>query len=697
MLVEAVERPSINNPAAAPGAAASTSRGLLAIVELYQRARKLHERDSTSIISRSILRDLVSALHFRDRNTFLHSQRVGQLAVGLASHLYWNEETVHLLEVAALLHDIGKIGIPDHILYKPGQFTGDETSLMALSTEIANDILQICHVNPNLRQAIIESRMHYSFLEDQTRELGQEISLAGRLLAVADVYESLSRDQVFRKAFTHLEIIDYLNEQAGKQFDPNMVTALTRWLKPDILSQIRSGSNQNNSAGNQSELEGTLAIASLCNVFTDLYSLESSFDGILITDENREIVLISRGVQSLYGHKEQEPVPVSWSPELFPIADPFEEKFPEGAYPYEQVEKTKRSSSLNVKLPGSAGKWLDVELQSLPLINFNNQFQGIAEFCKYKNHSQQQSTQYRELALQASRDALTGVANRGELENQLSMIMEKFKADTQGSIFSVIYLDIDHFKNINDTYGHAAGDEVLIKLARLLQREAYSSEFVARYGGEEFVIICPDLQLMQAAGRAERFRLEVAKLKFESVPSLSITSSFGVAVSEADDSLGSLLKRADKALYQSKREGRNRTTALEREEIESSKPGKKGKDDEDFVFIADMNCMLHEEILVMKLKGYVQENKARLISIEEGKAIIQVGREGLFVKWGKKEKRQPIQINIDATDALRPATTKSPKRKVKIKISPVGVPGSREIFQHRARLAFRDLRSHFIE
>ncbi len=697
MIIETAEKPTTNFATAAPVALRATPRGFLAIVELYQRAKKLHEQDTESIIPRSILRDLVTALRYRDENTFLHSQRVGQLAVGLARHLYWNEETIHLLEIAALLHDIGKIGIPDHILYKPGQLTGDETSLMALGTEIANDILQICHVKPELRQAIIESRMHYSFLEDQTRELGQELSLAGRLLAVADVYESLSRDQVYRRAFTHEEIIDYFNEQAGKQFDSNMVTALVRWLTPEILAQIQISSGQLQSNRSDGTTEGSLATTSLCSVFAELYSLESSFDGILITDSNQEIVLLSRGAQSLYGQNEQDPLPRYWSPEVFPIADPFEEKFPEGTSPYEQALTQKRSSTLNVKLPGSTGKWADVELQTFPLIDLNNQFHGIAELGKYKNRNQQQSTQYRELALQASRDALTGVANRGELENQLSTIMDKFKADPQGSIFSVIYLDIDHFKSINDTYGHAVGDEVLIKLARLLQREAYSSELVARYGGEEFVVICPDLQLMQAAGRAERFRLEIAKLKFDSVPSLSITSSFGVAVSEPGDSLASLLKRSDKALYQSKREGRNRTTALEREEIETSKPLDPEKPKDELIFIADMHCMLYEEILVMKLKGFVQENRARLLRIEKGKAVIQVGREGLFSRWGKKEKRQPVRIDIDASDALRPSTPKSPKRRLQIKITPVGIPSDRETFLQRARHVFRDLRSHFIE
>ena len=697
MIVEAAESASIESAGVARGTITATSRGLLAMIELYRRAKKLFEQDEGSIIPRSILRDLVTALHYRDEHTFFHSQRVGQLALGLARHLYWNEETLHLLEVAALLHDIGKIGIPDHILYKPGQFTGDETSLMALGTEIANDILQICHVKPELRQAIVESRMHYSFLEDRSRELGQELSLAGRLLAVADVYESLSRDQVYRPAFTHPEIIKYFKEQSGKQFDPNMVTALIRWLKPEVLAQIQAESARQKMGNQQDGMEGSLATASLCNVFTHLYSLESSFAGILITDTNREIVLLSRGVQSLYGQNEQAPTPRHWSPDLFPVADPFEELLPEGTTPYEQALTEKRSSTLNVKLPGSKGEWADVELQTIPLIDFNNQLQGVAEFYKYKNRNQLQNAQYRELALQASRDALTGVANRGELENQLAIIMDKFKKDPQINFFSVIYLDIDHFKSINDTYGHAVGDEVLVKLARLLQREAYSSELVARYGGEEFVIVCPELQLVQAVGRAERFRLEISKLKFESVPSLSITSSFGVATSEPGDSLGSLLKRSDKALYQSKRDGRNRTTALQREEIETSKPAEKGKADQEMVFMADMHCMLHEDILVMKLKGFVQEKRARLISIEEGKAVIQVGREGLFTRWGKKEKRQPVRIDIDASDALRPATPKSPKRRLRIKISPVGVPVSREIFLHRARHIFRDLRSHFIE
>ncbi|MBL4886292.1 MAG: HD domain-containing protein, partial [Planctomycetaceae bacterium] len=230
MLFDTVDNTSTNTDAVATNTVNRTPRGLLRIVELYCRAKKQHQKEPNSQIPRSILRDLISALHYRDKNTFLHSQRVGQLAVGLARNLCWNEETQFHLEIAALLHDIGKIGLPDHLLFKPAQFTGDETSLMALGTEVANDILQVCHAKPELRRTIVESRMPFSFLEDQNRPLGKEICLAGRLLAVADVYESLSRNQVYRDAFSHEQIIAHLNDNAGTQFDPNIVTALTRWL-----------------------------------------------------------------------------------------------------------------------------------------------------------------------------------------------------------------------------------------------------------------------------------------------------------------------------------------------------------------------------------------------------------------------------------------------------------------------------------
>ncbi|MBL4886682.1 MAG: diguanylate cyclase [Planctomycetaceae bacterium] len=207
-------------------------------------------------------------------------------------------------------------------------------------------------------------------------------------------------------------------------------------------------------------------------------------------------------------------------------------------------------------------------------------------------------------------------------------------------------------------------------------------------------MICPDLKLMQAAGRAERFRLEIAKLTFESEPNLSITTSFGVAESETGDCLEDILKRSDQALYQSKEEGRNRTSVLRRQEM--SDQAVQNIAEEDFTFSAEINAMLQKEILVMKLKGYVHDQKAKLISIEEGYAVIQVGQKSFFSKWGKKEQRQPIRIELDASDAINPANSNVKNKKLKVKISPVGQPGSVEIFQYRARKALHEMSFYFL-
>ena len=104
------------------------SRGLLTVIDVYHRAANFHlqKHQAGDKIPLSILREILSALHFRDENTFQHSRRVGLLAMGIAQQLYWNKEAIKDLEIAALLHDIGKIGIPDHLLYKPGRFTPDE-------------------------------------------------------------------------------------------------------------------------------------------------------------------------------------------------------------------------------------------------------------------------------------------------------------------------------------------------------------------------------------------------------------------------------------------------------------------------------------------------------------------------------------------------------------------------------------------
>jgi diguanylate cyclase (GGDEF)-like protein len=133
---------------------------------------------------------------------------------------------------------------------------------------------------------------------------------------------------------------------------------------------------------------------------------------------------------------------------------------------------------------------------------------------------------------------------------------------------AVVLCDIDHFKNINDTYGHQAGDRVLRNLATLLMGELRRDvDWVARYGGEEFLIVLPETELVDAIAVAEKIRLSVASHSFDFLGvTINVTASFGVARYIADSSMDdtavdALIADADACLYRSKDAGRNRVTA----------------------------------------------------------------------------------------------------------------------------------------
>lgn len=140
------------------------------------------------------------------------------------------------------------------------------------------------------------------------------------------------------------------------------------------------------------------------------------------------------------------------------------------------------------------------------------------------------------------------------LENGASERRERFGFRN----LSVIFFDIDHFKKVNDTYGHETGDLVLQEVSKTIQASLRTGDTVARWGGEEIVVSLLGANERDAAAKAEEIRVSVEKLSFKSEPKLSITISAGVSSAEIDLNLHNLVKRADLALYEAKKGGRNK-------------------------------------------------------------------------------------------------------------------------------------------
>ena len=166
---------------------------------------------------------------------------------------------------------------------------------------------------------------------------------------------------------------------------------------------------------------------------------------------------------------------------------------------------------------------------------------------------------YRQTLELATTDPLTGLYNRRYLTPYLDKLIERSTAARKP--FSMLVLDIDHFKSVNDTHGHGAGDEILKGFAQRLKATTRGVDLVCRFGGEEFVVLCPDSDQSQAQILAERLRSAIAEQPFQAGPDLSleITTSIGLATSECGtDTAQSLFERADKALYEAKAAGRNK-------------------------------------------------------------------------------------------------------------------------------------------
>lgn len=159
-----------------------------------------------------------------------------------------------------------------------------------------------------------------------------------------------------------------------------------------------------------------------------------------------------------------------------------------------------------------------------------------------------------ELNAVAQTDALTGLLNRGAFEEVLRRELHRCRRD--GQDVSVILIDVDYFKHINDEHGHLVGDDVLRRLGTVLQTGTRPFDVVGRFGGEEFVILLRNADLGFAEEVAERLRVDIASL--DDLPrDLNLTASFGVASGGLHERASELLSRADEALYRSKREGRN--------------------------------------------------------------------------------------------------------------------------------------------
>lgn len=669
----------------------NSSRLVLELLSLGQPEAAADGWDT--VIGRQAMRSLMLALQYRDPAIVQHSRRVAALTVSVAQYLGWETADLHSLEAASLLHDVGKVGIPDIILNKPGPLSPDEAELMGLLYRIASDVLQACRASDDVVKIATQAQYHYNGAGQDFEVIGSDVHQGARILAVCDAYDSLTTPQCYREAQPHDKAMDALYRASGSQFDGNVIAGLARWFEfngpPERIEE--------NSAQYRLKPEEMLEAGSLCHVFSYLYLVENLYHGFYVASADDGTVVWSSGCEDLTG--------ISWQdarrhPNTFNMIQyrtRFGDPLADHQNPVLLAAESGRAQTTELQIRHANGDWLPVEVQTLPLIDQSGQFKGFAEIFRDMS-GQRESGGYRDLKLMASRDALTHVANRGELRRQLDRYVADYRGQNHQNPFCVIFLDVDHFKRTNDTYGHAAGDEVLISVARLLQHETYSGELVARYGGEEFVVVCPEATLTDAFQKAERLRQALEGAQVVESDEFRVTASFGVAEIEPEDDPETVLQRADKALYMSKHDGRNRTSKLTSEELRKNDQSMVDPPEstaDEFVYKARLRACIAADMIVYKLRAFVDGHTAKLGKVTQDEVVIDVGTRGLVPLWGNTPDRQPVRITLvfgDSRAVVQRGTNKLVE--INVAIEPRGWIRDATIFQGRARAIIKELREY---
>jgi len=284
--------------------------------------------------------------------------------------------------------------------------------------------------------------------------------------------------------------------------------------------------------------------------------LETVADGVYIVDRDRRILWWNRGAERIAGFARGEIVRSFCYDDKLRHVDAQGTSLCVGHCPLVHAMEEGVPHTNRVFLHHKSGHRVPVEVNVFPLRSAEGSIVGAVEVFRDISALERSATD-EELRRMALLDPLTELANRRYAEITLGSRLSEM--NRYGWALGVLFVDIDHFKEINDRHGHVAGDDALRMVARTLRNTARASDFVGRWGGEEFIVLLPNATATELISAAERFRalIESSGLRLPS-GLLSVTASIGATLARLEETPESVVRRADALMYQAKREGRNR-------------------------------------------------------------------------------------------------------------------------------------------
>ncbi len=559
---------------------------------------KAHVEEMNALHIRTI-ETLALAIEAKDQTTHQHLRRVQHYAIEIGKEMGLSEVELEALRAASLLHDIGKLAVPEHILTKPGKLTQQEFEKMKIHPLVGAEILE--QVNfPYPVAPIVKA--HHEKWDGKGYPIGlkgEEIPLAARILSAVDCLDALASDRQYRRALPLDQAMAVVLDESGKSFEPRVVGILARRYREleegavrlnerttaklsveakiargeapaagfesaaiehsqgDFRSQIAAaGQEAQSTLEIVSELGNSLGLAEMLSVLSSRLTQLIPCDAIAVYESQEDLLMpvYVDGRDRMLFSSLQIPLGEGLSGWVAKHNKPILNGNPsvEPGYLNDRTKFSLLRSALSVPLAGQEGIVGVLSLYRAEADAFALDHLRILSGLSSKiGLSFENALKYRALEASATTDYLTGLTNTRALFERLHQ--ELFRCERERTLLAVVVCDLDGFKQVNDRFGHNTGNRVLQEFAKGLAKISREYDLTARFGGDEFVLVVPGMEA-DAAGDKVMALSDLASEVGRIVCGEDILSaSVGVAAWPYDGANAEeLLAEADRRMYADK-------------------------------------------------------------------------------------------------------------------------------------------------
>jgi diguanylate cyclase (GGDEF)-like protein/putative nucleotidyltransferase with HDIG domain len=565
---------------------------------------KRHVEEMASLHLRTI-EALALAIEAKDQTTHDHLQRVRVYAVEVAKELGVSPDEMQAVHAAALLHDIGKLAVPEHIISKPGRLTLEEFEKMKIHPVVGAEILERVRF-PYPVVPIV--RAHHEKWDGSGYPAGlkgTEIPIGARILSAVDYLDALASDRQYRRALPLNEVMQRLGAESGKSFDPKVVDILKkRYVSLEKMALAQFGREVNPLLSTEVKVERGLApaagfenisvkdglgheatflssIAAARQEAQALFELSQDLGASLSLVETLSVFsvklrsLVPYDAIAIYLRRNDELIPEYVNGDNFRLFSSLRIPIGQGlsgwvahnrkpiingnpsvepGYLNDPTKFSTLRSALAIPLEGVAGVIGVLALYRGDRDAFTSDHLRILLAISSKMAlAIENAVKYQQAENSATTDYLTGLPNARSLFLQLDRELARCKRDS--STLTVMVGDMDGFKQINDRFGHLEGNRVLRLFAQALKETCREYDYVARMGGDEFVVIAPGLPADAAAKKAYQLRELAKQAGFEVCAEEILSLSVGQAMFPEDGKdAEELLAEADRRMYLEKQQ-----------------------------------------------------------------------------------------------------------------------------------------------